>query len=158
MISTTNRTNTSILTSCSSFGFVNMKSKTLSIFAIFIAARFRKNPPLIVSNGFDLALAFRSSSGSSSSNTLCSSTLNITYWTSPQINTYTNRCTYNNKIYIILVQYKIFKTTFYTKMMSMKQTTNPFLVFKAKYFKVPWVATWNCWFVKCLLTSNAVCP
>jgi len=104
-----NRRNTGILTSCSSFGFVNMKSKTLSIFAIFIAARFRKNPPLMVSNGFDLALAFRSSSGSSLSNTLCSSKLNITHWMSPQINTYTNRCTYNNKFILCMCNTKIFK-------------------------------------------------
>ena len=48
-------------------GSVNMKSKTASILAIFMAARLRKKTPRIVSNGFERVRALRSSSGSSRS-------------------------------------------------------------------------------------------
>ena len=47
---------------------MNIKSNTASMLAIFIAARFRKNTPRIVSNGLDRERAFRNSSGSSRSN------------------------------------------------------------------------------------------
>ena len=48
-------------------GLVNMKSKTASMLAIFMAARLRKKTPRIVSKGFERVRAFRSSSGSSRS-------------------------------------------------------------------------------------------
>jgi hypothetical protein len=42
-----------------------------SMLAIFMAARFKKNAPRIVSYGFDLVRALLISSGSKLSNTLC---------------------------------------------------------------------------------------
>ena len=55
----------------SSFGLVNMKSNEASSSAIFIAALFWKMPPLIVSWGLDLVLAFKNSSSPRLSKTVC---------------------------------------------------------------------------------------